>query len=529
MAFMPPKRPSLLIIYSGPSTTPETFVAQSGSITIGRRSAGQHPDLDLSHDPSTSRPHARIQYEHDGYWLEDVGSQHGTWLNGMRITAKTQVRSGDKVQVGQTMLEVQIPIEEESPTNGTFGVAVSATTPSSTLLRTREGADGATIPVIRRHLEALYELADALGTLETLDPLITNAIECLFRAIPAAKRGGLLLQEGNELRRKAHLPRGRPSVSLSLSRRAIERREAFIWRVDASADAGTNTSTLQVNDTKCAMYAPLIWRDEAMGVVHLDNSQSSRAFDEDDLRLLMAMARQVAIFVKNHELQQEARREEVIRSNLQSQFSPKVAERLLQQRKRQQLGGERIEPVTVLVSDVRGFTAASAMMEPDKVIQILNEMFSAFIPILFKYDGTVDKFAGDSVLAVFGSPDPDGQQWEKAVRAAVEMQQAIQQLGMSASTARIPEWRVGIGIHTGAVVHGFVGSLERMDYTVIGDTVNRASRYCDGAGKGEVLISKEVYEHVFRSVEVVPKTISTKHPEVEADMEGYVVTALRPL
>jgi len=200
---------------------------------------------------------------------------------------------------------------------------------------------------------------------------------------------------------------------------------------------------------------------------------------------------------------------------------------MIEKAARLQRGGERADPVTILISDVRRFTALSAKMEPDDAVRMLNEMFDAFVPIISEYDGVVDKFVGDSVLAVFGSPESDPHQWEKAVQAAIEMQHAMHMLGKGRKVRRLPAYQVGIGIHTGGVIHGFIGSTERVEFTVIGDTVNRAARYCDGADPEEILISKSVYEHVYRLVEVEPKTVKTKHPKTEGDLEGFLVKGLK--
>jgi adenylate cyclase len=210
------------------------------------------------------------------------------------------------------------------------------------------------------------------------------------------------------------------------------------------------------------------------------------------------------------------------------QFSPQVAEYLQDMLKQQGhlgLGGERVEPVTILNADVRGFTALSAQMDPASVMEMLNELFGACIPIIFKHNGTVDKYVGDGFLAVFGSPNPDaeGVQWENAVRAALEIQSAVRKLGREWQSANRPAYQLGIGIHTGAVLQGFIGSDEQMEYTIIGDTVNRASRYCDGAGPGEVVISPAVYQHVSNLVEITPKAITPKHSHTEGELEAYVV------
>ena len=218
----------------------------------------------------------------------------------------------------------------------------------------------------------------------------------------------------------------------------------------------------------------------------------------------------------------------MIRSNLLRQFSPHVVdhlEALLQERGHLGLGGERVEPVTVLNSDVRGFTALSAEMDPGEVMEMLNQLFGVCIPIIFRFNGTVDKYIGDAILAVFGSPDPESndQQWADAVRAAVEMQRAVKRLGREWEAKGRPVFEIGIGIHTGAVLQGFIGSDEQMEYTVIGDTVNRASRYCSGAGRGEIVISPEVFRRVQAMVEAQPKTILAKHPGIEDAMEAYLV------
>jgi adenylate cyclase len=166
-------------------------------------------------------------------------------------------------------------------------------------------------------------------------------------------------------------------------------------------------------------------------------------------------------------------------------------------------------------------------MEPNEVVEMLNELFGVCIPIIFKYNGTIDKYVGDAILAVFGSPDPDAHQWENAVKAALEMQEATQRLAENRQSRSLPVCSIGIGIHTGAVLHGFIGAEEHMEFTVIGDAVNRASRYCDGAGPGEVIISPAVFEHVAELVEAAPKTITSKHPDTEPDLESFMVQSLK--
>jgi adenylate cyclase len=530
------------------STPQRTYKTQTDPVLIGRAS-GDHPvDLDLNPDSTVSRRHAYLSYENNDYWLEDLGSRSGTWLNNHEITEKTCLVSGDQIKVGQTNLIVRIyvassqtddlvdthpllPLEPEDDDpfeSGILTTTVNATQSPTKLILTQKSGEAA-FNAMQRRLTALYELGAALSTVETVEPLLKTVIEHLRKVIVGAQRGALLLRDGHTLIVKAYRPEGiQPSISLYLARLAIEKQEAFTWRFDDPGDMKSLTDSIVSHGTRCAMYAPLIWQEEVLGIVYVDNFVAEDAFTDDDLRLLTAMASQAAMFVKNHALQEDLRHQEIIRSNLLRQFSPQVAEHLeglLKESGQLGLGGERAEPVTILNSDVRGFTAISAEMDPTDVMEMLNKLFGVCTPIIFKYKGTVDKYIGDGILAVFGSPNPDpsGLQWENAMRAALEMQQAVRRLNRHWQSLGRPTFEIGIGIHTGAVLQGFIGAEERMQYTVIGDTVNRASRYCDGAGEGQVVISPDVYEHVSHLVEVSSKTVKTKHPKTESDLEAYIV------
>ena len=513
----------IIVDCSYPPHPTKRFETNLASVTIGRSAPDGPVDLDLSPDNTVSRSHACLTFENNAYWIEDLNSRYGTWLNDEKITAKTRLMPGNQIKLGQTLLEVFVPEA------GVLASSVSAAESTPNLLL-RPDPDLESLEANRQRLGAFYELGMAMGSTEKVEPLLKTVVEHLCTVISDAQRGALLLLDGQELTAKAFVPEKlKPTVSLSLARFAIEKQEAFTWRRGAGGKTGMLSDSVILHGTQSAMYAPLIWQGDVLGVVFVDNFMTRKAFDHDDLRLLMAMANQAAMFVKNHSLQRDLRHQEVIRSNLMRQFSPQVAERLeswLRDTSHLRLGGKRADPATILTSDVRGFTNLSAEMEPNEVVGMLNELFGACIPIIFRYNGTVDKYVGDAILAVFGSPDPDEHQWENAVRAAFEMQEAIQKLGKAQAERGLPVWQVGIGIHSGAVLHGFIGSEEHMEYTVIGDTVNRASRYCDGAGPDEIIISPTVFENVADLVEVEPKVIKPKHPDTESDLEAYVVKGI---
>ena len=549
---------TMIISYSLPLQPPKQFETESNSIIFGRNpSPDQHVDIDLVEDDYISGIHACLTFENNEYWIEDLGSANGTWVNGVEIKTETRLMPGDKVQVGWTIVEVQIEppvstpdpspvsdsptiltdqIEPEEPVSapGPFPTS-EGTIVDLTDITTRphaissHGTVDEMLDQSRRQLTAFNDLCHMLSAADTLDSLVQILVKYLQKAIPNAQRGAVLLPDKRgELLLKAHWPQGEHSISMTWIKRAYDRREPFIWSAAAESHTGNDTPESAIYyRVQSTIYVPLLLGEQVLGVMYVDNYLTHEAFSGTDLELMRAIANQVAMFVRDHILRKDLKREEELRSHLSRQFSPKIAKRICAKEIRLRAGGERVDPVTILVSDVRSFTALSAEMEPDEVVRMLNEMFDAFVPIVFEYDGIVDKYVGDSVLAVFGSPEKDDDQCEKAVKAALEMQRAVRKLGEGRKVRRLPVFDVGISVHTGAVIHGFIGSTERLEYTVIGDTVNRASRHCDGAAAGEVVISQTVYERVYHLVNVQPKVIKTKHPEIEPDLKAFVVKGLK--
>ena len=172
-------------------------------------------------------------------------------------------------------------------------------------------------------------------------------------------------------------------------------------------------------------------------------SVAKPGFREEDLRLLVVVAQYSAMAVATHRLQSLLKKEWTAKANLMRQFSPKVAERLLTLRGRLRLGGERSE-VTILNADIRGFTNLAHEMDPDEVVHLLNEYFAAVVPVIFARNGTIDKYMGDAILAVFGSPESDPEQHENAVLAAGEMQAAVAKLNLDRQDAANPAANSGL-------------------------------------------------------------------------------------
>ncbi len=182
-----------------------------------------------------------------------------------------------------------------------------------------------------------------------------------------------------------------------------------------------------------------------------------------------------------------------VKNTFKRYVSKQVVDELLDNEAKLNLGGEERQ-VTILFTDIRGFTAMSEKMEPKTVVSTLNEYFSEMIDIVFKYNGTLDKIIGDELMIVYGAPLASEDDTIRAVKTAIEMQQCITEMNKKRRKRKEAEILIGAGINRGNVVSGNIGSREMMDYTVIGDTVNLGSRLCSAAKPGEILVSSSVWE-----------------------------------
>ncbi len=209
--------------------------------------------------------------------------------------------------------------------------------------------------------------------------------------------------------------------------------------------------------------------------------------------------------IMGYRLRTEEKEKRWIKKTFSYYLSPQVINELISSPEKLKLGGER-KNLTVLFSDIRGFTNLSEKLTPEEVVSLLNEYLSSMTEIVFKYDGTLDKFIGDAIMAFWGAPIPQKDHAERAVFCALEMIEQLSQLQEKWKQQNKPIMDIGIGINTGDMVVGNMGSNQRMDYTVIGDNVNLASRLetLNRQYGTKIIISETTYEIIKEKVETKP-------------------------
>jgi adenylate cyclase len=265
------------------------------------------------------------------------------------------------------------------------------------------------------------------------------------------------------------------------------------------------------------MVMPFIYQDEVKGVLSLGNKKSGHFYTREDIDLLETLANHGAIAIENARLVDQMEKELIVRTNLSRYISPQVVEQIIKKDRQVNLGGNR-KNVTVLISDIRHFTRITEIYSPDKLVQILNEYFTDMAKIIFENQGSLDKYIGDAIVAVFGSLIPLENAAQSAIRAAVQMMKRMNALNESWMQNYRLVMNIGIGINTGEVFLGNVGSPERMEFTVIGDTVNVASRFSDIAKEGQILISRNTLASLSSDIkykELPPTVVKGKTGKLE--------------
>jgi len=461
-------------------------------------------------DPLVSKEHLVVEQLAGEWYLRDLDSRNGTWVNGERVKGRVRIQNNDRVKVGTTHLVFINRGDRKTTSDHTVTIGNSLESSIQGSLY-RESAEEflpvdlmPSIDALKRDYEKL-RLASRLHREVAfdvrLDVLLPRVLDHLF-GLFKADRGVILLDDGHGiLQPRAVKVRGKEeqeSIQLSqtILNKVLSERTAVLTRDAQMDDRFQRAQSVIIQGIRSTMCVPLLARDSSvMGVIHLDSLVVANAFTEKDLGMLQAVALQAAIAIENSRLVERIEREAVTRQRLEKMLSPNLVEKVVSGDIRIQKGGE-LREVVVMFTDIRSFSQIVEKMPPQEVVNLLNEYFEVLVDVIFEFDGTLDKFLGDGLMAVWGAPVADPAAAEKAVRCAVAMQQTVTRFNaLRRLDGKLPIW-TGIGLDRGQAVVGYTGSTRTMSYTAIGPTVNIASRLCAAARPGESLVSDAVWQTV---------------------------------
>ena len=477
-------------------------------------------------DPRASRYHAHIKHNDNGsYTIVDgavINGQLRRSANKVFINGDAQVeqllKNGDRVTIGASTLRFEQTPEErttdvryDDKPLGHTQLLISANDVMSTVLRSKDEivttpAHDKMLDTLQRKaniLTALYEMSKTLGSVFDLNAIFEKATDVIFRSTPADRVVALLAEPGQsgnpedaeltpiamrarDNKLEAHARR--LSIGRTITRKVMKDRVALLSQDAASDEQFAGVDSIVSQGVRSTICAPLVADTRVHGALYADRLDPFAAFKPDDLELISAVAAQTAIAVENARAHERLAREEVARANY-SRFLPEyVVKQMLENPDSFKLGGVN-QTITILFADIRGFTRISEHAPPEKIVSLLNRYFSAMTDIIFAHGGTLDKYLGDGLMALFGAPTATPEDASNALNAAVAMQRRVLGINMELMNEGLPEIGVGIGLHTGEVTVGYIGSERRSEYTAIGDAVNTASRLESNAKGGDILIS----------------------------------------
>ena len=541
---------ALLKITDASGKQSQHSLVQKANCNIGRA-----PDNQIVlDDPRASRHHAHIRPDDDGSFVIVDGvyvngqihrSANKVYINGEQ-KFEHALKNGDRITIGASTIKFEQAKEErtadlsyDDKPLGHTQVLMSAKDVLSTVLR--QQADTGKLPNTARDkvleqlqrkaniLAELYEMSKALGSGFDLDRIFKMATDIIFRSTPADRVVALLAdgvvteQTADDAKLFPIATRARDekleayarkmTIGRTITRKVMKDRVALLSQDAAAEEQFAGVDSIVSQGVRSTICAPLFTETGVHGALYADRLDPFSAFKPDDLELISAVAAQTAIAVENVRAHERLAKEEVARANY-SRFLPEyVVKQMLENPESFKLGGVT-QTITVLFADIRGFTRISEHASPEKIVDLLNRYFSAMTDIIFAHGGTLDKYLGDGLMALFGAPTATPKDAANALAAAVAMQRRMISINGELRDEGFPEIGIGIGLHTGVSTVGYIGSERRSEYTAIGDTVNTASRLESNATGGQILVSEATAKAAKSRYELTPRDpINVKNRE----------------
>ncbi len=518
------------LIYASDTSNEKLYELSTGEISIGRE---RDNIIVITNDMSVSRHHAQIIISQDSVNIVDQKSANGTFVNGMKID-DCLLKEGDLIHCGNAIFKfVTNPNQEQelSQKNIVKEYLQESTQTELNQLLYQQQYDSQSVVKLKQKdinlqavdkLKIFLEVSKQLSSPTELEILLEKIIDLLFQIIKVDRAIILLVNEiTGELEQKA--VKGKEGIttegqfySKNITNFALEKGKTFLT-TDACLDQRLdNPESIVSQSIHGAVCIPLKPRDKVIGVLYADNLSLSNVYSDEDVEFMTGLANQAAIAIDNNQLYQKIQAEAIFRNKLERFFPINVARKLKETDKLEIFDTE----VTALFSDISGFTKMSSTMEPRQIISMLNEYFKIMVEdIVFRYEGTLEKYIGDALFAIWGAPYKTANDSEKAIKAAIDMQWAVRRLNQQREKRHQKPIAIHIGINSGKVAAGNIGSEQLIQYATIGDTTNVTSRICSEAKADEILISQTTKEklksQIFPLEKIPPVMVKGKDEPIQ--------------
>ena len=477
-----------------------------------------------------SRRHCQMRRLAKGQWrIEDLGSTNGTLLNQSALTEPKRLQNGDVIQLGSVMVTVQFSPNQTPVASPESQAHLGSRTDVKTILRNAEelrqrwmDGDQRKDPLSTEHiaearLQYIVEIARGLNSAESIEAIFSQVENVIFQELRTVERLALLIDvegSGNLELYKAASRGGIKNnehsrdesrnlyqgewISRHICNQVFQEKVAIKTKNAQLDDRFADTKSILMKGIGGALAVPLWNEKQVVGVLYADATMGFDHLDpnhDQDLSFFSTIANLVASSVQRWLLTRQLQQQERIRQRLERYHSPAVVQQLITFGAAEDALLTPVEAdVSVLFADIVGFTALSEELTPEEVAKLLNGFFEEMLKPLFAMGGTLDKFIGDCIMAFFGAPEPQSDHADRAVKVANAMLERLEHLNKSQALPHPLELRVAI--NSGKAVVGDVGSSQRVDYTVLGGTVNLASRLEAVCQPRQCVISENTYNRL---------------------------------
>lgn len=466
---------------------PITFKLDKEVITVGKL-RGNDMQFD---DKTISRTHCKFVKHDGGIKLVDCQSTNGTYVNGERIREKVLLE-GDSIAIGRTILKF-CRVEESRELLDDSNQKISMVVPLKEGLKVKDKEAASSDEL--NFLTTLTELGKELIASGSIESTFQTVGESIFQFLKPMRlfiffhdetQGDLSLKFARSITGERV---EKINISKTIAMKAIREKVAILSSNTKDDERFDSAKSVILYGITSAMSAPIWTKSSIYGLIYVDTMLLDRIFTQRDLEILSTIANFTGLSIESLNNLEKLEGEKKLRSRLERYHSPAVVSRIMEcnDSNTMELMQYKELEATVLFMDIVGFTTKAEKMNPVEVGIFLNSLFTEMTDIIFDFNGTLDKYIGDALMAVFGVPFETENHAELAIQAALAMQKKAREITMDNGEAI----QIRIGINTGRLISGDFGSPKRFDYTVLGNAVNIASRLeATIATPGEIVVSE---------------------------------------
>ena len=474
---------------------------------------GRHPKNRIKIlEAGISKVHCLIASEDaKGFTIRDLGSRNGTFVNGERVKGKRLLADGDELRIGNTRclfrehMEVRKVKWVEEAVEDVQKRILHKVAPEqmNKFFPETNIIDEEMLRADYERLRISFDLQRDIGFDLHVDFILGRVLDRTFELLAFDQGVVLLIDQEGDFAIHAYKTKNLDDdlrISRTLAELVADDGQGAVL-MSPNLSASREAPEFIETPVQATLAVPILDEHELQGVIILDRWAAYQPYREKDLNLLTNVANKAAMFIRNSQIAKNVTRESLERDRFRKLLSPEMAEMVVAGQLRVYPEGKQY-PASLLMANILNFRGLTASLDPEGLITFLNRHFEQLAGVVFRYEGMIDKYLGDRLLAVWGIPLTHADDPERAVTAAVEMQQIMIALNAQREQDELPLLEMGIGVASGPTVAGAMGPRKSRRFSIIGDVVNEVQAICGSARSEQVLISESTFKAVRKQFDI---------------------------